>query len=152
MSGNPEHCINLLQLAKEISCMMNTNTEPQALEGSGGPEEGDQESGEEVQQLENMLAEGQGESPGSKSSQKKGHGASSSPGQPSGSGQSSAQRQQIEDIDDDEGIDGIGRVEVDGFEGENYGEEEVSINLEDAIATAEEINAHEMDTNLKMQR
>ena len=49
MSGNPEHCINLLQLAKEISCMMNTNTEPQALEGSGGPEEGDQESGEEVQ-------------------------------------------------------------------------------------------------------
>ena len=29
VSGNPEHCINLLQLAKEISCMMNTNTEPQ---------------------------------------------------------------------------------------------------------------------------
>jgi hypothetical protein len=24
--GNPEHCINLLQLAKEISCMMNTNS------------------------------------------------------------------------------------------------------------------------------
>lgn len=26
----------------------------------------------------------------------------------------------------------------------------MSINLEDAIATAEEINAHEMDNNLKM--
>ena len=49
VSGNPEHCINLLQLAKEISCMMNTNTEPQALEGSGGLEDGDQESGEEAQ-------------------------------------------------------------------------------------------------------
>ena len=26
VAGNPEHCINLLQLAKEISCMMNTNS------------------------------------------------------------------------------------------------------------------------------
>ena len=26
MAGNPEHCINLLQLAKEISCMMNSNS------------------------------------------------------------------------------------------------------------------------------
>lgn len=58
--------------------MMNTNTEPQALEGSGGPGEGDQESGEEVQQLENMLAEGEGESPAPRSSQKKGRSASSS--------------------------------------------------------------------------
>ena len=27
VSGNPEHCINLLQLAKEISCMMNANSQ-----------------------------------------------------------------------------------------------------------------------------
>ena len=26
MNGNPEHCINLLQLVKEISGMMNTNS------------------------------------------------------------------------------------------------------------------------------
>lgn len=26
VAGNPEHCINLLQLAKEISCMMNSNS------------------------------------------------------------------------------------------------------------------------------
>lgn len=26
VQGNFEHCINLLQLAKEISCMMNTNS------------------------------------------------------------------------------------------------------------------------------
>jgi len=26
VGGNPEHCINLLQLAKEISCMMNSNS------------------------------------------------------------------------------------------------------------------------------
>ena len=47
VSGNPEHCINLLQLAKEISCMMNTNTEPHAIEGSGQQEgEGDDNSEE----------------------------------------------------------------------------------------------------------
>ena len=36
--GNPEHCINLLQLAKEISCMMNTNSgemDPDQLMGEG---------------------------------------------------------------------------------------------------------------------
>ncbi len=26
VGGNPEHCINLLQLAKEISIMMNSNS------------------------------------------------------------------------------------------------------------------------------
>ena len=26
VTGKPEHCINLLQLAKEISCMMNSNS------------------------------------------------------------------------------------------------------------------------------
>ena len=26
VAGNPEHCINLLQLAKEVSCMMKSNS------------------------------------------------------------------------------------------------------------------------------
>lgn len=36
IAGNPEHCINLLQLAKEISCMMNSNSnelDPNQLQG-----------------------------------------------------------------------------------------------------------------------
>ena len=47
VSGNPEHCINLLQLAKEISCMMHTNTDPAGNEGSGVKgEDEDNESNE----------------------------------------------------------------------------------------------------------
>ena len=95
-----------------------------------------------------MLAEGQGQSPGPRSSNKKGRS-----GQRSEEGRSSreqsAARRQVDEIEDDEGIDGIGRVEVDGLEADNYGEEEVSINLEDAIATAEGINAHEISNNLQ---
>ena len=50
VSGNPEHCINLLQLAKEISMMMNTNTDPQ--------QEGDDDSNqEEAKELQDMLGE-----------------------------------------------------------------------------------------------
>ena len=36
VQGNSEHCINLLQLAKEISCMMNSNSnelDPNQLQG-----------------------------------------------------------------------------------------------------------------------
>ena len=41
----------------------------------------------------------------------------------------------MDDLEDDEELDGVGGVEAEGLDGE-----EVSINLEDAIATAEEIN------------
>ena len=44
----------------------------------------------------------------------------------------------VDDIEDDEGLDGVGGIEAEELDGE----EEVSINLEDAIATAEEINAN----------
>ena len=37
VSGNPEHCINLLQLAKEISCMMNTNSQDMGAQESDEP-------------------------------------------------------------------------------------------------------------------
>ena len=46
----------------------------------------------------------------------------------------------MDDIEDDDGLDGVGGIEVDGLDGED----EVSINLEDAIATAEEINKQEL--------
>ena len=50
VSGNPEHCINLLQLAKEISMMMNTNTDPQ--------QEGEDDSNQdEAKELQDMLGE-----------------------------------------------------------------------------------------------
>ena len=42
VAGNPEHCINLLQLAKEISCMMNSNSnelDPNQMQDDDG--EGD---------------------------------------------------------------------------------------------------------------
>ena len=42
VSANPEHCINLLQLAKEISCMMNSNSneiDPRQLQGEDDDEE-----------------------------------------------------------------------------------------------------------------
>ena len=44
MAGNPEHCINLLQLAKEISCMMNSNSnelDPNQLQGDDQSDEED---------------------------------------------------------------------------------------------------------------
>ena len=50
MSANPEHCINLLQLAKEISCMMNSNSneiDPRQLQG-------DDEDGESDDDVEVM--------------------------------------------------------------------------------------------------
>ena len=50
----------------------------------------------------------------------------------------------VDDIEDDEGLDGVGGIEADGLEGE----EEVSINLEDAIATAEEINNNGLNGHL----
>ena len=52
----------------------------------------------------------------------------------------------IDDIEDDEGLDDVGDIEADGLEGE----EEVSINLEDAIATAEEINNNGLNGRLEM--
>ena len=47
VQGNPEHCINLLQLAKEISCMMNSNSNE--LDGNqlGGEDDDDDGFGEE---------------------------------------------------------------------------------------------------------
>lgn len=42
VSGNPEHCINLLQLAKEISGMMNTNQSN--LQASGQLDDDEEES------------------------------------------------------------------------------------------------------------
>ena len=44
VQGNPEHCINLLQLAKEISCMMNSNSnelDANQLAGEVDYEDGD---------------------------------------------------------------------------------------------------------------
>ena len=41
-------------------------------------------------------------------------------------------------------MDGVGGIEAEGLDGE----EEVSINLEDAIATAEEINANGLNGHL----
>lgn len=47
LAGNPEHCINLLQLAKEISCMMNSNSnelDPNQMDdGEGDSEQDDAE-------------------------------------------------------------------------------------------------------------
>lgn len=44
------------------------------------------------------------------------------------------------EIEEDDDLDGVGGIEADGLDGED----EVSINLEDAIATAEEINKQEI--------
>lgn len=39
VNGNPEHCINLLQLAKEISLMMQTNERPPNMDQGSEEEE-----------------------------------------------------------------------------------------------------------------
>ena len=52
VGANPEHCINLLQLAKEISCMMNSNSneiDPRQLQGEEDEEE---DSGAEVEVMD----------------------------------------------------------------------------------------------------
>lgn len=46
VGGNPEHCINLLQLAKEISCMMNSNSnelDPNQIQGDEDDDYDDEE-------------------------------------------------------------------------------------------------------------
>lgn len=51
VNANPEHCINLLQLAKEISCMMNSNSneiDPRQMED----EDDEQESGAEIEVMD----------------------------------------------------------------------------------------------------
>ena len=48
MSGNPEHCINLLQLAKEISCMMNSNSNELDANQLQGEDEDDEEGNSEA--------------------------------------------------------------------------------------------------------
>lgn len=45
VGGNPEHCINLLQLAKEISSMMNSNSNE--LDPNQGGEDEDEEDDDE---------------------------------------------------------------------------------------------------------
>ena len=46
VAGNPEHCINLLQLAKEISCMMNSNSNELDANQLQGEDDEDDSNGE----------------------------------------------------------------------------------------------------------
>ena len=56
VAGNPEHCINLLQLAKEISCMMNSNSnelDANQLQGEDD-EDGEGDSGVDYENQDDL--------------------------------------------------------------------------------------------------
>lgn len=56
VQGNPEHCINLLQLAKEISCMMNSNSNELDANQLGGDEDfGEGDSNGDGQNEQDLL-------------------------------------------------------------------------------------------------
>ena len=155
VNGNPEHCINLLQLVKEISGMMNTNSNVQAsghMYDDGDDQDENQDS-DDKQQFHPEGAEDMDQLEMDEDEE-----AQEISGRQHQRNQSDKEviqlmDQQLDEFDDqddqddgqdeeDEGDHQYGQLEPDDQENE------VSINIEDAIATAEEINQQNNHDNM----